>query len=101
MTHAARVHAAVNNDDWQKVRLSMKGLPTEEKIDVLIDYYEADNFSNHTLQSPAEWEVSHDIVQCDVCIRIDNYIKALCRGGQLQPGVGIDNLSALGRSVHG
>ncbi len=60
---------AVKCDRWQKFRLSLKGVRTEEKLDRLNDYLEnlvkAGNIS--------DWEYC----------RVDNYINALLRGGQL------------------
>jgi hypothetical protein len=98
--NSRRIAEAVDDEEWQKVRLSMKGISTEEKIDVLVDYYEegsGSNFSGHINKDGAEHFADGQVnsYDCDVCIRIDNYIKALCRGGQLQAGVGIDDLLRL------
>lgn len=74
-----RIQEAVNNNDWQKFRVSLKGMPTTDKLAELEDYYDMTKHS-HNVENTA---IDSD---CDVCIRIDNYIKALCRGGQLVPG---------------
>lgn len=65
-------YRASDHLDWQRFRVSMKGMTTPEKIQMLQTYlllHVKDN-PNETLQA---------IQQC----RIDNYIGALRRGGQL------------------
>lgn len=69
-----RIAEAVDDEDWQKFRLSMKGQSTERKLNMLEEYYNA--------------HVGED--EDNVTIRVDNYIKALCRGGQLYPGESIE-----------
>lgn len=65
------VQAVVKDPEWQKFRLSLKGKTTQEKLEALGMYYarSEDRESDY--------------------IRIDNYLKALARGGQLfaQPTV--------------
>jgi hypothetical protein len=73
-----RIAQAVDNEEWQKFRLSMKGVATRHKLDMLVDYYDDNVVYN---DSVTQQEIE------DVKIRIDNYIKALCRGGQLEPGM--------------
>ena len=67
-THHQRINAAVKDPDWQAFRISMKGKSTLEKQAMLLQYW---TFSDRS-------EVA--------ALRLDNYIKALCRGGQLYPG---------------
>ena len=81
MTYAERVRVAVADPDWQKVRLSMKGISTDEKIKTLEMYYD-----DHTRLSVSDEEF--ELVK----IRIDNYIKALCRGGQLFAGMTLNTM---------
>ena len=76
MTYAERVRRAVDNEEWQTFRLSMKGESTSEKITMLEEYYDG-----------------HVDGDEDVKIRIDNYIKALCRGGQLEAGMDFDHFN--------
>lgn len=78
-----RIAEAVDNEDWQKFRLSMKGKSTADKITMLEDYYN-DNTSD---------EVEPEIPLETIKIRIDNYIKALCRGGQLEAGMTFDHFN--------
>jgi hypothetical protein len=52
----------------------MKGKTLERKIVMLHEYW---LLGSHT-HSPNGW------LSCKVCLRVDNYIKALCRGGQLR-----------------
>lgn len=68
------VQRAVNNGAWQSFRKSLKGKPTQEKIDLL---------QCHWIAFGAERTTQ---------IQIDNYIKALCRGGQLPKGTSLDTL---------
>lgn len=85
---AARIWDAVNNEEWQIYRHSMKGTPTREKLDYLYSYW---NYEMHANDHVIKRSDKVDVFQydCDVCIRVDNYIKALCRGGQLYPGESI------------
>lgn len=76
-----RIAEAVDDEEWQKFRLSMKGKLTDEKLQMLEEYMQQ---TDHT--HPLDSVTPYDLVHCDVCIRVDNYIKALCRGGQLYPG---------------
>lgn len=73
-----RIAEAVDDQDWQTFRLSMKGKSTKDKLVMLQDYW-------NTAESDkvrVKWG--------DVDIRVDNYIKALCRGGQLHPGESLE-----------
>lgn len=65
--YSRRVAEAVDDEDWQRFRVSLKGLPTAEKLRRLrLAYLERYN----------EEEVMR--------IRVDNYLKALARGGQVE-----------------
>lgn len=77
-----RIAQAVDNQEWQEVRLSMKGESTERKLQILHWYY---GYGEHQ-------SITRECDDCDVCIRIDNYIKALCRGGQLYPGESLETV---------
>jgi hypothetical protein len=72
-----RVYEAVKDEKWQTFRKSLKGLPTQDKLDRLRDYWE----DNHD-HPAARYSLDLD---CNLCLQVDNYIKALCRGGQLYP----------------
>jgi len=56
---------AVDDPKWQEFRLSLKGIPTHRKL-IMLDEY----LRTHT----------SDVDK----IRVDNYINALLRGGQLK-----------------
>lgn len=56
---------AVNDPKWQEFRLSLKGLPTYRKL-IMLDEY----LKTHTARVDK--------------VRVDNYINALLRGGQLK-----------------
>lgn len=60
---------AVRNTSWQRFRLSLKGLSTEDKLIALEGYCE-------------RREREGSISRTDQ-VRVDNYINALLRGGQL------------------
>lgn len=77
MTYMDRVLKAVADGTWQAYRISMKGEPTSVKVRMLKDYWETTDHDCDQGTSPE---------RCNVCIRVDNYLKALCRGGQLYPG---------------
>jgi len=80
-----RIAQAVDNEEWQKFRVSMKGHTTQTKLDMLCWYVNEEGEHNH--------DGDHfDTAACDVCIRVDNYIKALCRGGQLWPNETLQTL---------
>jgi len=79
--NSRRIAQAVDNEEWQKFRLSMKGVSTFDKLTMLEGYYD------NAVDTDDEVEVE------DVKIRIDNYIKALCRGGQLEAGMTFDHFN--------
>jgi hypothetical protein len=64
-----RIAEAVDNEEWQEFRHSLKGKSTQEKLDKLKEYY-FDEYQHNT---------------ADVLIRVENYLKALARGGQIYP----------------
>lgn len=64
------IMAAINDDSWQKFRLSLKGVATVDKLDKLDRYL---------------WWSAYkygEVSRTDQ-VRVDNYINALLRGGQL------------------
>jgi hypothetical protein len=58
------IDVAVMNKTWQQLRVSLKGIPTTEKLKALDEYLKT---STHPLKH----------------VQVDNYINALKRGGQL------------------
>jgi len=62
----------VQDQSWQKVRLSMKGISTPDKLKVLAAY-RAECIENDR----------HGMLTQRYQVQIDNYINALKRGGQL------------------
>jgi len=71
-----QIWKAVDDPMWQITRISMKGTSTQNKLWICQHYYET--------YAPRQSE------EREVDIRIDNYLKALCRGGQLFAGSGLD-----------
>lgn len=83
-----RIAQAVDDEEWQRFRHSLKGTTTVHKLRKLEEYF--CNFEHgHDAMGQAFFKSQgKDCLDgnCDVCIRVDNYIKALCRGGQLYAG---------------
>ena len=77
-----RIARAVDNEEWQKFRISLKGKSTREKMYRLFMYH-------------------HDTNDEDINIRVDNYIKALCRGGLLYPGCSLFEMNDCGWEYEG
>jgi hypothetical protein len=74
----SEVFRAVDNEEWQKVRLSMKGVSLTKKYEILSLY----------LKKSVEAFESGDISTNEmerVKIRITNYVTALSRGGLIFP----------------
>lgn len=72
------VYEAPDHDDWQLFRVSLKGLSTAEKLYMLKEYYKWQLARTAPGQMNGEMR-QMSVVQC----RIDNYLGALRRGGQL------------------
>lgn len=73
------VYQASDHEEWQLFRVSMKGLPTKSKLYMLHNRY-VTLVSSVASDNPSgpEW-TQYKIQKC----RIDNYLGALVRGGQL------------------
>jgi hypothetical protein len=74
-TYAQRVARAVDDPHWQRFRKGLKGLDTQRKLELLRDY--SDMWNDDPEASDQE------IVA--VNLRVENYLKALARGGQIEP----------------
>lgn len=64
---ASQIHEAVSNPDWQRVRVTLKGRPTELKLTRLASYLEDGHYAEERL------------------VQVQNYLNALARGGQIEP----------------
>lgn len=84
-----RIAQAVDDQEWQEFRVSLKGKSTADKLKMLKGYYEEDFVHTHEEQKFAGGTLVSGRDDCDVCIRVDNYLKALARGGQLKKGVNV------------
>lgn len=86
--NSRRIAQAVDDEEWQEYRVSMKGKSTDEKLHILQKYWLTEPHKSN----PSDPSRMHDDINldCDVCIRVDNYIKALCRGGQLYSGESLE-----------
>lgn len=86
--HEVKVYA-VENQEWQEFRISLKGLSTEEKLDRL-DNLRASKMDQkgempYERFLPRRWQVA-----------IDNYVQALYRGGLVRPLALADSISKAG-----
>lgn len=68
----------VQDKDWQRVRLSLKGLPTHKKLAMLVSYWES-----HVPSTVGYGHGHKSENQKRVEIQVGNYLGALRRGGQL------------------
>lgn len=68
------IYEAVNDPLWQHFRKSLKGVSTEAKIGKLKEY----------LKDVGPFD-SRDFDSTKPYIRVQNYINALSRGGQIEP----------------
>jgi hypothetical protein len=64
----------VDNEEWQRFRVSLKGRATNQKLQQLVNYLVA--VRPHEPGEGEEYAVR--------VIRVDNYLKALARGGQIK-----------------
>lgn len=67
------IQQSINNDAWQRFRLSLKGLSTQDKLE---------NLEGYCQRREKDGNRMNDYDRC----RVDNYINALLRGGQLIRG---------------
>ena len=94
MTRRERIAKAVDNEEWQKFRLSLKGTSTQDKLARLREYFKSFEHGHSALGRPYYDSQGYKCLHndCDACIRVDNYLKALARGGQLRKGVSLTNM---------
>jgi hypothetical protein len=89
MDYMERVLEAVRDPEWQKFRNSLRGMDTASKLNNLKEYYEdhlAAIGSGDDEQELNEWK--------KLDVQVDNYLKALARGGQLYGGVSLEQALA-------
>lgn len=67
----------VQDEEWQGIRLSMKGVPTRRKLEILRRYFERKGFVD------AQGVLQRDKTDRRYLCQVDNYLGALRRGGQL------------------
>ncbi|UTC30057.1 hypothetical protein MAINES_00180 [Brevundimonas phage vB_BpoS-MaInes] len=65
----------VEDAAWQKIRLSMKGIPTHEKLQVLNDWW-VKHYNEHAITGGMHFFYKTEV-------QVGNYLGALRRGGQL------------------
>lgn len=82
--HDVKTHC-VENAEWQKVRLSLKGKDTVEKIEVLEAYWDKQMQEAETLIAASSFEVRRRgyALEWATEVQVGNYLGALRRGGQL------------------
>lgn len=79
-----RIARAVDNEDWQWLRHTMKGKTTEQKLRMLLIYWD----ENTKFAADGGMLLTEE--NEDIEIRIVNYLKALVRGGQIEGIEGTD-----------
>jgi hypothetical protein len=89
-----RIAEAVDDQGWQEFRLSLKGISTRDKLDKLEAYYKSEHHT-HVVDDRPGGTLTSGRGDCDVCIRFDNYLKALARGGQLYGGISLIEVVGL------
>jgi hypothetical protein len=67
LTYQQRVREAVSDPKWQTFRLSLKGLPTEEKVTKLVAYLGSHKPPRHSAEAAT--------------LQVRNYLNALARAG--------------------
>lgn len=84
---AVDVREAVADPEWQQFRKSLKRMDTASKLNNLKDYYR-DQMAQHEreLKQDGITFVNDEAVK----IQVDNYLKALARGGQLPADVSLE-----------
>lgn len=70
----SEIREAIRDAQWQQIRLSMKGMSTEDKYKTLEGYLQ---FKRDMLVDEHEMRMVH--------VRITNYVTALSRGGIIKP----------------
>ncbi len=73
------VYEAQGHREWQLFRVSLKGLNTWDKMRALKNYFDKTAYNISSTQEQIEL----------ACIRVNNYIGALRRGGQLNAALEI------------
>jgi hypothetical protein len=94
-THMERIIKAIDDPEWQKFRISLKGQDTLVKLRRLREYYfNAGHYGSWSGEIHSDSSLVSD--NCDICIRMDNYLKALARGGQLYPRINLEKFMNAG-----
>lgn len=69
----------VRNEDWQRVRLSMKSRPTHEKLAILKRWWDG----QYKVAGCLPTGIERSALWTATIIQVGNYLGALRRGGQL------------------
>ena len=78
----------VQNSQWQRIRLSMKGVPTHEKLTILKTWWDMQMERAQLLRKNSEgYKGGHirlaELIEHATEVQVGNYLGALRRGGQL------------------
>src|SRR4051794_25209628 len=95
MAYMDDVLTAIRDPEWQKFRRSLKGMDTASKLNNLKDYYlDNSRYWSHEYHDGrvTREELEHKLGK--VSVQVDNYLKALARGGQLHAGASLDQALA-------
>jgi len=70
-----QIETAVADTRWQEFRVGLKGQTTRAKLEKLLAY--VDEYNSETTGEGTGWLMR--------LIRVQNYLNALARGGQIRP----------------
>ncbi len=88
--HDVKIHC-VQNGEWQKIRLSMKGVDTHEKLRILEAWWDKQMTAAKELKSSVDIlkQQRGNALAKATEIQVGNYLGALKRGGQLDDSLRI------------
>lgn len=73
----------VRNEKWQKCRLSMKGVPTDKKLQICKDWWDQQMLIGMSMHRGEENKDIRKHIRHVTELQVGNYLGALRRGGQL------------------
>lgn len=73
---------AVQNTEWQQLRLRLKGLDTADKLQILQDYWNSQNYKAGQYYG-RDCLIRASALRFATEVQVGNYLGALRRGGQL------------------
>lgn len=82
--HDVRIHC-VENSQWQRIRLSMKGVDTTEKLRILEEWWDQQMIAAQAIEDAGHAASSNraNALRWATEVQVGNYLGAIRRGGQL------------------